>query len=214
MENMPDIVITDISMPVMNGLKLTSALKNTSPNIKILFISSHADFEYAREALKLKVSGYILKPFEKNQLIIAIETILNELRGENSDFENQELLQTDTDMQLSNDSLISNEKYIVDMKKYISNHYNKQINTPDVATAVFLSPRYANQLFKTACGCTIFDYITQCRIDEAKRLLIETDEKIITIAEMVGYNGKTSFYLSFKRNLGISPAEYRQNYKN
>ena len=100
--------------------------------------------------------------------------------------------------------------YVSKMRAFIEEHYMETITTNDVASAVYLSSRYAHQCFSTVCGCTIFDYITQCRISEAKRLLSETDESVIMIADLVGYSGKTNFYLAFKRNVGMSPTEYRQ----
>ena len=104
----------------------------------------------------------------------------------------------------------TSKKYAKEMMAYIEAHFAEQITTRDVSQAVFLSANYANQLFTAECGCTIYEYVTQCRIKEANRLLAETDKQIILIAELVGYNGKTNFYISFKRNVGITPTEYRR----
>lgn len=101
------------------------------------------------------------------------------------------------------------KSYSRKMKDYIERHYMEEITTKDVAASVYLSSRYAHDCFRKGCGCTIFDYITKCRIDEAKRLLAEGENSVLTIACMVGYSGKTSFYLAFKRNVGMSPTEYR-----
>ena len=104
-------------------------------------------------------------------------------------------------------AIISN--YVLKMQEYIHANYMTPITTNDVSSAVFLSSSYANQCFSAECNCTIFDYITQCRIGQAKKLLEKTDTKVSSVAELVGYNGKTSFYLAFKRNVGVSPTEYR-----
>ena len=96
------------------------------------------------------------------------------------------------------------------MRKFIQEHYMDKITTADVTAAVYLSTSYGNQQFIAHYGCTIFDYITVCRINRAKRLLRETKESVTRIAEMVGYYERTNFYLAFKRNVGMSPAEYRK----
>lgn len=373
-ENIPDVVITDISMPKLNGIALTSALQDISPHIKIVFLSNYSDFEYAQKAVQLHITDYLLKPFEPAQIIAVMKRIVQELCNERlrrfeeaktkhqvafyrelarenyigkllyqpeeealiacqleelgfplpqtvqlciahvlmpsqpgaSHAENshvlRSILQTHQQadyalIRLSHDSAgftvlvlygdpaldvenllsqlhidiettcgvtatigfssvsssfsdlgelhsqaviaatqkdsaknavisyceipaktstppqkhatVTISSYVTKMKDYIQANYMLPITTNDVSSAVFLSSSYANQCFNTECGCTIYEYITQCRITQAKKLLAETDIKVSSIAELVGYNGKTSFYLAFKRNVGISPAEYR-----
>ena len=78
--NMPDVILTDISMPVMDGISMATAIRQLSSGVKIIFISSYADFEYAQKALALQLSGYILKPFEPEQFQKVMNTVLEELR--------------------------------------------------------------------------------------------------------------------------------------
>ena len=61
-KEMPDVVITDISMPILDGISMASKLRSLSESVKIIFVSSYSDFEYAQKALQMKISGYILKP--------------------------------------------------------------------------------------------------------------------------------------------------------
>lgn len=58
----PDIVMTDIRMPVMDGLALAAALRERQPHVKIIIVSGYDDFDYARQALKIGVSEYLTKP--------------------------------------------------------------------------------------------------------------------------------------------------------
>jgi two-component system response regulator YesN len=59
----PDILITDIKMPFMDGLELSMIVKNIQPWIRIIILSGHDEFNYAKEAIKIGVDDYILKPF-------------------------------------------------------------------------------------------------------------------------------------------------------
>ncbi len=68
----PDIILTDIVMPHMNGLELSEAILKENPEVSIILISGNSEFEYARKAVKLGVCDYIIKPFEKEELIIAL----------------------------------------------------------------------------------------------------------------------------------------------
>ena len=59
----PDILITDIKMPFMDGLQLAAEIKRTQPWIKIIILSGHDEFDYAKKAISLKIEDYLLKPF-------------------------------------------------------------------------------------------------------------------------------------------------------
>ena len=199
-KDMPDVVLTDIFMPILDGIGLASALRELSKEVKIVFISSCADFECAQKALLMRVSGYLLKPFEEDQIARIMMQVQNEIKEERGIVGERQY----TDLKMPKD-------YVNRMKEYVREHYMENISMSDVASSVFLSPSYANQKFVSKCGCSIFEYIVKCRIREAKRLLLESDESVTRIAELVGYGSKTNFYLCFKRSEGISPMEYRKN---
>ncbi len=69
---LPDIVLTDIVMPYMDGLEFSETLLKNNPDVSIILITGNSEFEYARKALKMGVCDYIVKPFEKEELIIAL----------------------------------------------------------------------------------------------------------------------------------------------
>lgn len=69
---LPDIVLTDIVMPYYDGLELSEILLAENPGLSIILITGNSEFEYARKAVKLGVCDYIVKPFEKEELIIAL----------------------------------------------------------------------------------------------------------------------------------------------
>ena len=64
----PDVVITDIKMPYMNGLELARNLKEENPGVRILILTGFDEFEYAKEAVHLEIEEYILKPVNANEL--------------------------------------------------------------------------------------------------------------------------------------------------
>lgn len=76
----PDVVLTDISMPFMDGLELSSKLYEQNKDIGIVLITGHSEFEYARKAVKIGVSDYILKPFEKEELILTLLKLKDNIR--------------------------------------------------------------------------------------------------------------------------------------
>lgn len=64
----PDVIMTDIRMPYMDGLTLTKRIRQKYPSMKILIFSGYDDFEYAQQAIKLNVTEYILKPVNVEEL--------------------------------------------------------------------------------------------------------------------------------------------------
>ena len=78
----PDILITDIKMPFMDGLELSEAVKKELPNIKILILSGYNDFEYAKRAIGIGITDYMLKPVSAEQLLGVIGEVAEVIRKE------------------------------------------------------------------------------------------------------------------------------------
>ncbi|MCH4886532.1 response regulator [Acidaminobacter sp. JC074] len=68
----PDIVLSDITMPFIDGLELSELLKDKYQNTEVVLITGNSEFEYAKKAVKLGVADYIVKPFEKEELIVTL----------------------------------------------------------------------------------------------------------------------------------------------
>lgn len=78
----PDVIITDIKMPFMDGLELTHIVKQEFPNTKIIIISGHDDFEYARQAIAEGVEQYLLKPITRSNLQKALAEVKEKIDAE------------------------------------------------------------------------------------------------------------------------------------
>ncbi len=73
----PDIIIMDISMPEMNGLEASKILEKEYPGIKVIILSMHKDEEYVLESLNYNVCGYVVKDSVADEIIVAIEKVIN-----------------------------------------------------------------------------------------------------------------------------------------
>lgn len=96
------------------------------------------------------------------------------------------------------------------MASFVADNAHRPLRVAEVADAVHLHPQYAMTLFKRVLGVSIGDYLTTCRIHEAQRLLLTSDQPIGLIAESVGYSSLSQFYEKFRRVAGTSPALYRR----
>lgn len=95
-------------------------------------------------------------------------------------------------------------------KNYIDNNYNKDISLVDVSREVNISPYYFSKVFKDEMGCNFIEYLTNIRIEKAKELLNTTEYSMKEICVMVGYSEPNYFSKSFKKNVGVTPTEYKE----
>ena len=92
-EYQPDVIMTDIKMPYMDGLELSNRIKTEFPAAKILFFTGFDEFEYAKEAIHLEVEEYILKPINSAELTAVFTKLRQKLDQEINDKRNVEILQ-------------------------------------------------------------------------------------------------------------------------
>ncbi len=107
-------------------------------------------------------------------------------------------------------SLSQENPTIFMIRDYISKHYSDySLSIKDISEHVHLSTSYLCTIFKTETGKTLNQYITEYRIEKAKQLLIDPRNKITDISSRVGYSDGNYFGKSFKKEVGLSPSEYR-----
>ena len=99
---------------------------------------------------------------------------------------------------------------VVDIaKEYIKQNYSKAINLDEVSYYVNISPYYFSKIFKEGTGENFIEYLTNIRIEKAKELLSTSDYSMKEICVMVGYSDPNYFSRSFKKNVGVTPTEYK-----
>ena len=205
MEERPSLVITDIKMPGMDGLELAGKLRSICSDVEIIILSGYNDFEYARQALKHKVSGYILKPVLVDELCSELEEVrlhLSEKSGfQPSPKEMHHSVRTDKQSVL-----------VTGILDYIIANLHEDINLKKLSSLFYVNAIYLGQLFRKETGMYFHSYMNRLRIEKAKALLVENRFSINAVSEMVGYKNLEHFYLSFKNIEGCSPGEYIRNY--
>ncbi len=117
------------------------------------------------------------------------------------------------DIEKAGDALLSQSKRETVQRavQYIEENYNLNLSVDKIAAQVFLGPDYFRKLFKEVTGLPVSAFQQQLRIDEACRLLRTTDIPIKDIGSEVGYNDPKSFYEIFKKLVGKTPKEYKEN---
>jgi two-component system response regulator YesN len=106
---------------------------------------------------------------------------------------------------------IRNAKSLGEALKFIRENYHTSLTLEDVAQQVYISPYYLSHMFREELEITFVEYLTMVRIEEAKKLLKDSSQSIVAIASQVGYEDASYFSKVFKKNVGMSPNQYRKN---
>lgn len=199
----PDVIITDIVMPVVNGIEFAYRIKEHSPSTKILLLSCHQDFEYAQEGMRLGASGYLVKTsFNEKELAEYLQSFQEEImsaRGKAiNDFADKNQIQSDTW-----------PAPIQAAAKYMIEHLSEPILVSEVAEIVGLSRSHFSTLFKKTAGESFHAFIDKRKLERAKELLEVTQASIQEVAEQIGMLDSKYFSKWFKKGTGLTPTEYR-----
>ena len=98
------------------------------------------------------------------------------------------------------------------IKKYIEENYMQEINLGQLAQMVDMNASYLSSIFKKETGMTYSEYLVSCRIEQACKMLVETNKSINDIALKSGYQNARYFSKQFTKQIGLKPSEYRKLY--
>lgn len=199
----PDLVITDIRMPRLDGLDMIAQLRREGCTAQFILLTAYGDFSYAQSAIKLGVQDYLLKPFEDSELEMAVEkagrNVIEQLTREGQAIP-----------QLRELSRGSKSKYVEEAIAYIEQNYAQpEISLGMVAQFLGLSEGHLSRIFKKEANCTFMTLLTNCRMHKAMELLKDCRFKVYEVAEQVGYNDTAYFSSLFKKLVGVTPSEYQ-----
>ncbi|MCR4655613.1 MAG: response regulator [Lachnospiraceae bacterium] len=203
----PDIVISDILMPKMDGLEMLKNLRENGDKTYVIFLSAYNEFSYARQALRYGAADYLLKPYDDGELekaVLAVKDRLISKRQTNDEQRDEEILPGEA-IKKGNKS-----KYVAAALDYISGHFSDpDINIKEIAEAVDLSESHLSHIFKKETEYTVNAYITRYRVRTAMKLLRDKNHKVYEVAEMAGYRDIAYFSTIFKKVTGVNPSEYQ-----
>ena len=199
----PDLLVTDIRMPIMNGIELLEKVRNHYPLTRFIITSGFSDFEYAKSAIRLRVSEYLLKPIDPEELRAALLNIRNQFEIERSEYSS-----------IFNAEMTRNppEQIAEVLNNYLIHNYNIDINLNLIASSMNYSSSYLTKIYQQKYDTTPSKFITSLRITHAKQYLTHNPElSIRQIGELVGYHDQGYFSRIFKKQTGLSPFDYREN---
>ena len=231
----PDIIISDVRMPRLNGIELCTLIRDRREECRIIFLSGYADKEYLKSAILLSAEEYIEKPVDIGALEECLSRTVDKCRQDRESIRRQKELDwyrssyipsagdaftEEIPEELFEDIssvLMKNAQYHETVRRiiaYVNRHFTESdMSVRQIAEAVFISPTYLSAFFKSRTGSTIGQYIRDVRIRYAVYLLEEKRDNVLEVAGKCGYADANYFAKAFKKEKGVSPSEYREQIK-
>jgi len=215
----PDIILTDINMPLTNGLDMTQHIIEKYPGIKVIVITGYDKFEYAKRSVKLGISDFILKPIDDDELKEAILKLKDKIQKEKAEINEvkniKEAIGDLTEiMELEEEN---NDKYISinQIKKYIiKNISNPDLSLKSVAQHFYLNSSYLSRFFKEKTNENFGEYIIKTKMEIAVKMLENPNIKAYEISKKIGFEDPNYFSNWFKKYKGQSIKEYKRTMGN
>lgn len=192
----PDIILTDINMPQMNGIKLAQLAREQYPQLHIIFLTGYVDFDYALSAVKLGADDYLLKPFSREDVEAMLIKVKEKLDKEKKQQQVHELVE---------------KAEFSDLEQAIHDRLaDTELSLKSLSFQLGFNSSYLSVLIKKELGLPFQDYLIQERMKRAKLLLLTTDLKVYEIAEQVGFEDMNYFSQRFKQIVGVTPRQFKK----
>lgn len=203
-----DIILCDIEMPDESGLELIAWVNEHRPDTECIILSCHDEFDFARQAVKLKCLDYILKPVRYDFLTEVLRKAMSAAEEKNRQ------------AVLTNYGQIYIEKIVQPHKEdnvdvvekaadYIDTHLSEDLSVKRLANMAYVSPDHLTRSFKKRYHQTVSDYILQKRMTLAGELLRDRSMTVTMVSDCVGFGNYSYFTEQFKKHYGMTPREYQ-----
>ena len=223
------IIIMDISMPELNGVEAAEQIRSMDEDCVIVFLTAYDEFSYAKRAIVIRALDYLLKPCDEEELTAVMEEAMRLTdkavhNKENPTGNGAEMTEAEKeaekrreqwpwnpDAEAPKDPETERMNQVAEkIRTYIRENYMNEISMQDAARQFNYSDAYFCKLFKQCFDQNFTSYLTNFRINEAKRLLKDRNISVKDAGMKVGYYDSNYFAKVFKRVTGMIPSEYRE----
>ncbi len=205
----PDIIISDVMMPVMDGLELTRKVKSDLRycHIPMILLTAKSSLEHLLEGLEEGADSYIAKPFNKEHLQLRVKKLLEAQAKMREKYQEPiKLTKEEKGMSRMDKNFLSKISNII-----IDNKLDSKVNVEELSNLVGLSRVHLYRKIKKITGLSVSEFVTQTKLKQSLTLIKNTDSTIAEIAYKVGFSTPSYFTKCFKDHFKISPSDYRES---
>ena len=202
----PELVFINCHMGGVNGFEAAKQIRKLDKDIIIVMTTGYEESAMHRELRAININEYLLKPIRPSEIE---EVVGKYIRAH----PRPEAIPTGRGKKqpLSYYPAQIMSKEITTALKYIDKHFQENLSLEKMADQVYLSSYYFSRLFKKEVGVNFSSYLLHKKLDEAKRLLDETDKSILDVSAALNFKEQSYFCKVFKKNVGLTPTEYRSS---
>lgn len=208
-ESVPDLIVSDVMMPVMDGLQLCKHLKEDfiTSHIPVILLTARSEERQQMEGYESGADAYLTKPFSADLLVSRIYNLLDNRRQLRHLFDNSKQDQAPADVKLT-----TQDKLFMDQLKEAinSNMANPNLKMDELGEQLGISRVQLYRKVKTLTGLSPVELLRQMRLQKGKVLLNTTTKTVAEIAYEVGFNSSSYFANCFKKQFGKLPMEFRE----
>ncbi|MDP4275623.1 MAG: hybrid sensor histidine kinase/response regulator transcription factor, partial [Bacteroidota bacterium] len=202
----PDLVISDVMMPKMDGIELCKNIKNnlTSCHIPVILLTAKTAVEHRIEGIEVGADDYISKPFYPEFLKVRVEKLIESREKLIEKFRSDNVLIPKKVAKNPQDEIFVQKIIDIVMK----NMSNEDFSVEELGISVGMSRSNLFRKLKTITGQTPIEYIYFIRLKHSMDLLLERKLNVSEIAYEVGYKNPSSFSKSFRKQYGKAPSDF------
>lgn len=203
----PDLILLDVSMPVMDGFATCRMLKNNERtcHIPVIFLSAASEVEKRIEGLSLGAVDYIGKPFSEQEVIARVGIHLNLVIQRQSSLSLTNADEPDAEAELARRDTV----LIRTATDYLREHLTLPPSPEALAKILGTNEKYLNQAFQDSFAMPVCAWLREERLRQARELLALTETPISDISEHLGYSSAANFSKAFRERFSCSPRELR-----
>ena len=194
----PDVVMTDIRMPVMDGMSLIRAARSQNRKSRFVIISAYEEFDIARQALSLGVEDYLVKPLMAEDVHSMLEKLEKRENGKNWGTDSKDL----------KSRYPNAHPLILKALRIIEESYASRVTQKDLAADLGVTAEYFSYLFAKSIGVNFARFLRQYRIEKAKQLLAEGTLPAEDVCYKTGFTDPKYFGKCFKEETGKSISDF------
>lgn len=212
-KHIPDLIISDIMMPEMDGIELCKVLKNEllTQHIPIILLSAKSTIEDTLEGLETGADDYISKPFNELILLAKIKSLLANRLKLIEKYQNMQFKET---LNIENNTLSFDDPFVNSLVDFIkSNLSDEELNNEKIELHFKTQKMQLYRKLKAVTGWSVHTLIREIRIREAIRLLLSSEMNISEIAYNLGFSDPLYFSKYFKKEVGVAPQQYRKEHQ-
>lgn len=209
-DSIPDIIISDVMMPIMDGFEFAKKIKKdiTTNHIPIILLTARVSDESKIEGLETGADDFLAKPFKSTELKIKLKNMINHQNRMHEKFRREFLLKPGK-MKFKS----PNEQFIKNITEIIESNLSKlDFSIEELSRQINMSRIHLYRKTKAITGQTCIDFVRSYKLRRAAQLLIRDEYTISEICFMTGFNEPSNFAKVFKKQFGKSPSNYLKDY--